>query len=112
MTKTPLINEDISVRVAQESVHSSVERFGHALEKLANKVGDSANTIQHVKEIAQKPHDLYVGLKEKADEAVALVRKNPAPYAVAVAGIAVALGIFLWVRAEDPHWEFPRNIGI
>lgn len=112
MTKMPSINPDITVRVAQEGVHSSVQRFGDALEKLANKVGDSADTIHHVKELAQKPHDIYVNLKEKAEDALATVRKNPAPYAVAVAGIAVALGVFLWVRSEDPHWEFPHDIGI
>ena len=109
MIKIPSIDLESSVRAAQEGVHSSVERFGHALEQLAHKVGDSANTIQHVKEIAQKPHDLYLNLKEKADDAVTIVRKNPAPYAVAVAGIAAALAVFLWVRAEDPHWEFPKD---
>lgn len=112
MTKMPTTNPDIAIRVAQEGVHSSVQRFGSALEHLANKVGDSADTIQHVKELAQKPHDFYVNLKEKTEEAVSVVRKNPAPYAVAVASIAVALGIFLWVRSEDPDWEFPRDIGI
>ncbi len=112
MTKMPTTNTDIAIRVAQEGVHSSVQRFGSAIEQLANKVGDSADTIKHVKELAQKPHDVYVNLKEKVEEAVAVVRKNPTPYAVAVASIAVAFGIFLWVRSEDPHWKFPRHIGI
>ncbi len=112
MNKTTSISIDSSIRVAKEDVDSSVKRFEMALGQLANKVEDSAQKIQHVKDIANKPKDLVINLKNRAVWVTQTVQKNPAPYLVAAAGIAGAVGLVLWVRSQKYHWEFPKDIGI
>ncbi len=106
------ISLDSTVRVAKEDVDTSVKRFESALEKLASKVEDSAQKIQNVKDIANKPKDIAIGIKNRALWMSRTVRDNPAPYLVAAAGIASAIGLVLWVRSQDYHWEFPKDIGV
>lgn len=103
MNKAQFINPDSSAQLAQEGVEYSVKRFENALEKLMAKVEDSAQIIQHVENIANKPKDLLLNLKHKTEAAVDMIRRNPAPYFIAVAGIASAVGIFLWVRSQKDY---------
>lgn len=91
---------------AKENVNSSVKRFEQALEQLANKVEDSAHTIEQVKSLARKPKDIALAVKDRAVWAAKTVAENPLPYLVAVASIA---GAYWLLRTRKSHWEFPKD---
>ena len=70
------------------------------LEKLAEKVEDSAQQFQHIKDIASTPKDIAIAVKSQAFWVAETVKKNPASYLIAAASI---FGAYWWLRSQKFH---------
>ncbi len=108
MNLNPITNSLIKeqeLAAAQTSVSMNVQRLEMAFDHLAEKVGLTAQSVQHAKDLVSAPKRFFLNAKgtvtDFSNQAITSVKKNPRPFFAAAVGI-VGVGFLLYFVFRKP----------
>ncbi|OFZ29313.1 MAG: hypothetical protein A2622_07815 [Bdellovibrionales bacterium RIFCSPHIGHO2_01_FULL_40_29] len=97
--------EEQEITAAKTGLEMSVQRFGMALDNLANRVGVTADSIHQVQEMVGAPKRMILNAKgtiqDYSERAITKVRENPRPFLMVAVGV-IGLGALLYYGVRRP----------